>query len=231
MSWRCIIFDCDGVLVNSECVYASVFAQMASNLGAPLTFLASLELVRGRPLPNCIQDLENIIGRPVPNDFERRFRSRCSRQFRSRLSAIEGVEVALSQLSVPYCVASNSPLNKIILMLKTVELFHYFRDRIYSGYELRKWKPDPALFLNAATQMGFQPFECAVVEDSEIGVSAARVAGMGVFALAEQPYAKRLQANGALTLPKLSNLPELLSTVSPATFPIKQIRQYSETGY
>jgi HAD superfamily hydrolase (TIGR01509 family) len=103
--------------------------------------------------------------------------------FAERLKPIDGALDLLQTLTVPYCVASSGPREKIQLSLSVTGLLPYLRDRIYSSYDIEEWKPSPGLFLHAARAMGAAPRRCAVVEDSLPGIQAGLTAGMTVFAL------------------------------------------------
>src|SRR6266576_2739880 len=111
MKWECVIFDCDGVLVDSETFYAEILAEMAAEEGLVLTLSAALTLARGRALADCIREVECRIGRPASIDFEKTFRLRCADIFESKLRVVEGVDNVLQHIPVPYCIASNSPVD------------------------------------------------------------------------------------------------------------------------
>jgi HAD superfamily hydrolase (TIGR01509 family) len=181
MRWKLVIFDCDGVLVNSEPLYARAFTELVEGLGCRLLPGAALDLVRGKSLHDCLVLLESRMTITVPDDFEKRFRQRVSELLRTDLSTIDGIETTLDLLPVPYCVASNSPLAVVTAMLTSVGLIGRFCARIYSAHAAGRWKPDPYVFLHAAASLQVEPCECAVVEDSEAGISAALAADMGVF--------------------------------------------------
>jgi HAD superfamily hydrolase (TIGR01509 family) len=211
MQWQCVIFDCDGVLVNSETLYADILAEMSAELGLALTRSAALTLARGRALADCIREIEARISRPVPSDFEKTFRLRCSDIFQSQLRAIEGIDDVLNRIPVPYCIASNSPLGSTRSMLRITGLSKHFGNRIYSSHQVRRWKPDPGVFLYAAARMSVEPQACAVIEDSEAGVKAAVAARMGVFVYTPPPGVNELWTRGAgITFSRMSDLPDLL---------------------
>jgi len=114
-------------------------------------------------------------------------------------------------LSIPFCVASSGPENKIRLNLELTGLLPYFESNIFSCYTIQKWKPDPAVFLWAAETMGFQPSECVVIEDSYIGVNAAINGGFDVYGFTAHDYLAELQKNATKTFDSILKLPELLN--------------------
>jgi HAD superfamily hydrolase (TIGR01509 family) len=183
MTFEAVIFDCDGTLVDSEGLANEVFAECAVELGIQIGAQDALELFRGRSMPYCITRLENMLGRPLPEWFVPKFRDRPDATFREKLRPIEGAVELVQSISVPICVASSGPRDKIELTLGLCGLLQYFEGRIFSSYEVGIWKPDPGLFLHAAKQLGIDPRNCVVVEDSLTGIEAAIAAGMTVFAL------------------------------------------------
>ena len=177
-----IIFDCDGTLVDSEPIACALLAKCFGELGLAISSEESIERFSGRQLAPCIVELEQELGQPAPDGFVADFRHRMAQAFRRELHAFEGVPTVLQELKGPYCVASNGPREKIDLSLEITDLHKYFSDRIFSSYEVGSWKPEPGLFLHAAEQLGVNPMDCLVVEDSCSGIDAALAAGMEVLA-------------------------------------------------
>jgi len=177
-----LIFDCDGTLVDSEELGTSVLLEMAAELGLHLPLRQTNALFRGWKLDQCVAQLEIWLGYPLPGDFVAQVRTRTEGVFRARLRPIPGALELVRALRLPMCVASSGPREKIELSLSLTGLLPYFKDHIFSGYEVGSWKPDPGLFLHAAQAMSVPPAECAVVEDSLVGVQAGLAAGMQVFA-------------------------------------------------
>jgi HAD superfamily hydrolase (TIGR01509 family) len=176
MADRCIIFDLDGTLVDSEALCNQAFLDLLPALDDSVESL--VHRYRGRKLATILADIENRLGQRLPEDFERHYRQRVSELFASDLRPTPGVREMLELLRHPYCVASSGPREKIQQALDVSGLAPYFRDTIFSSYEVGSWKPEPGLFLHAADAMGFSPGECVVVEDSEVGIVAAAAAGM-----------------------------------------------------
>ena len=178
-----VIFDCDGVLVDSEGIAEDLLAEMAAELdGAAAVDRGWFRRLRGEHFIKGIRSLEAVLGRALPHDFEDEFRDRSRRRFERELRPIPGVLEVLRELRVPFCVASNGPRDKIELNLGLAGFLPFFEGRIFSAYELDVWKPDPRFYLEVAENLGIDAAGCAVVEDSIPGVRAALGAGMTVFA-------------------------------------------------
>lgn len=182
MNHKLIIFDCDGVLVDTETLTAKVYVKMAAELGAVFTLDEVMRRFKGGTMAETVAALEEKIGRPTPTDFVSCFRAHIADVYKSELRAIDGIAAVLEQLNCPFCVASSGPAEKIRLTLGITGLLGHFEGRIFSCYDIQKWKPDPSIFLHAASRFGIHPTECAVIEDSLPGVKAGIAAGMKVFA-------------------------------------------------
>lgn len=177
-----VIFDCDGTLVDSEELGTSVLLEMAAELGLVLPPRETNLLFRGWQLDRCVAQIGQWLGRALPQDFVPQVRARTERVFRQRLQPVPGALEVVRALRLPMCVASSGPREKIELSLSLTGLLPCFEGRIFSGYELATWKPDPGLFLHAAQAFQVPPARCVVVEDSLVGVQAGVAAGMRVFA-------------------------------------------------
>ena len=181
LKYKCVIFDCDGVLVDSEALGGQVFVDMANDCGTNIDLDYAMKHFKGSFLYASMKHVEGIIGKSLPNDFESRYRERCFKVFKEELKPIEGIKDVLQTLTIPFCTASSGPKEKIRSNLATTGLLDFFGDAIFSCYDLGKWKPDPAIFLFAAKSMGYAPDECVVIEDSVFGVTAANRGGIDVF--------------------------------------------------
>ena len=210
-----VIFDCDGVLVDSEGIAEEVWAEMAADLGGGRTAQDALRRFRGERFASCMEWLEAAIGRPLPAGFEREFRIRTRERFARDLRPVPGVAEMLRALSVPFCVASNGPRDKIELNLGLAGFLPLFEGRIFSAYELDVWKPDPRFYAEVAAGLGLAAGRCAVVEDSAPGVRAALGAGMAVFAFAGADDGPLPLPAGVHVLREMSALPDLLAAAPP----------------
>ncbi|MDH3651492.1 MAG: HAD family hydrolase, partial [Saprospiraceae bacterium] len=181
MKWNLLIFDCDGVLVDSEPIANRIFAEQVVKLGFPMTPYEATRRFAGIQMSKAIDQVEELLGRSVPGDFETTFRSLSFEAFKHELQPVDGILDVLSKLVGNFCLASNGPRNKIELNLSLTGLDQYFGGRIFSAYELNVWKPDPEFYLKVAENMQVHPSECVVVEDTSFGATAAFEAGIRVL--------------------------------------------------
>ncbi|WP_299363953.1 HAD-IA family hydrolase [Winogradskyella sp.] len=209
--YKCIIFDCDGVLVDSEPLSNQVMVDLANELGANIDLDYAYQHFKGNSFYNCSNKISALIGKEVPKDLELQYRQRSSEKFKAEIKPIQGIKELLDTLKVHYCVASSGPEHKINLNLELTGLFPYFEGKIFSCYTIQKWKPDPAVFLWAARTMGFNPKECLVIEDSLIGVEAALKGGFDVFGFTAHDYMNELHKDATKTFDSMIQLKELLN--------------------
>jgi HAD superfamily hydrolase (TIGR01509 family) len=211
-----IIFDCDGVLVDSEPIASRVLAEMVSELGYPLTAAEAIERFTGLSLGTVLGRVEADLGAALPADFRDRLRARDYAAFRAELKPIAGVAEVLDHLPCPVCVASSGAPAKMQLTLGITGLLARFEPHIYSAEMVERGKPAPDLFLFAATCMGVAAPRCVVVEDSIAGIQAARAAGMRAFGFAGGGHAgpgyreRLLEAGARRVFERMSELPGLL---------------------
>ena len=176
---KCIIFDCDGTLVDSEFLCNLALEIKLKDYGVKANATDLVERFRGVKLTAILKAMEVEHHLALEENFEASYRALVYELFEARLKPCEGVHDMLDELvDYPKCVASSGPINKINKALSITSLSEYFNGNIYSAHVIKSWKPDPGLFLHAAKSMGFTPAECVVVEDSEVGISAAKSAGM-----------------------------------------------------
>ena len=207
-----IIFDCDGVLVDSERITNQVFAEMLNELGLPVTLEDMFEQFVGNSMPQCLQKITAMLGKEPPADFVNAYRARTKAALESTLLPIPGIEDALNLLKLPYCVASSGDHEKMRTTLGITGLWPRFEGKIFSVTEVGNPKPAPDVFLYAASRFGISPEKCAVIEDTPTGVSAGVAAGMTVFGYAALTPAHRLQSAGAHHIfTHMSELPRLLA--------------------
>ena len=175
---KCIIFDCDGTLVDSEYLCNLAFEIKLKEYNIEANAQALMQKYRGGKLANIIQSLESEHQITFNDDFIKEYRELVDQLFENNLQPCLGVIEALSLILLPICVASSGPVIKIKKALKVTQLSDFFEDHIFSSYDVGSWKPEPGLFIHTAKQMGYAPDECLVVEDSIVGITAANLAGM-----------------------------------------------------
>jgi HAD superfamily hydrolase (TIGR01509 family) len=213
-----VIFDCDGVLVDSEPISTRVLAQVLAEIGLPLSEAATEQQFMGRSRWESLEWIKQQLGRPVPESFVANWQSRVFEALRQELKPVPGVHAVLDQLTVPSCVASGSDPARIRLSLELTGLLLRFAGRIFSSTEVARGKPAPDLFLFAAHSLGAAPSACVVVEDSVPGVQAAVAAGMPVLGYAARNSAETLARAGAQTFDDMACLPALLERVAAGAF-------------
>lgn len=208
----CLLFDCDGTLVDSEPLLGEVMADVLLRAGLPFSAQQYLEEFRGVRFINIVTELERrhgVLPDEVRTSAETEMRSTLAERMRHELQPIPHVFEMLNALShYPRCVASNGPEHKIRNALDSTGLRAYFGDRLFSAYTLKSWKPEPELFLHAARCMGYAPQQCVVIDDAAVGVTAGLRAGMRVvhinrFAEATPP--------GAIRMTHMSQLPGIIA--------------------
>ena len=208
---KCIIFDCDGVLVDSEVIGNQVLLSMASEFGLEMNLEDAYKHFNGRSLQDCFLQIEKIINQKLPVNFESEYRKKSFEAFKNELLPVEGVKQFIDNLTIPFCVASSGPVEKIVLNLTTVGLIDKFENKIFSAYQINSWKPEPDLFLYAAKEMGFTIDECMVIEDSRAGVIAAKKGGFKVYGLANKHNEQELREEGAIVFYSFKELENILS--------------------
>ncbi len=208
--YKCVIFDCDGVLVDSEPIGNQVLVDMANNLGANIDLDYAMKHFKGSFYADCEQKISKLTRVPIPKTFEAEYRKKSFEAFKNGIRPIEGVKSVLDNLTIPFCVASSGPENKICLNLELTGLMPYFENKIFSCFTIQKWKPDPAVFLWAVKTMGFKPEECVVIEDSLSGVNAAKNGGFDVFGFTAHDYNNELKTEATKTFEDMSLLLKMI---------------------
>lgn len=207
-----LIFDCDGVLVDSERIYCRVDREVFAELGAEFTEDELVEHFVGSPIEVWTALVEERRGRPLDPGWHDPFRPRYEAALDAELTVVEGVTAVLEALAVPYCLASNGSHDSIRRNLTRTGLLDRFEGRIFSARDVARGKPAPDLFLHAAASMGVAPERCAVVEDSAYGVRAARAAGMRAFGYTGGlTRAERLAGERTVVFDDMRALPGLLA--------------------
>ncbi len=176
-----VIFDCNGVLVDSEPLATAIVSQEFMRAGFPLTADVVARYFTGRRPADMFADVEAAARRKLPDNFSTTVTTAILRRFRAELRATRHIAYALTWLRGPKCVASSSTLDRIRVSLETTDLIRFFEPYLFSGNDVRKGKPAPDLFLLASARMRVPPSDCIVVEDSPVGVAAGVAAGMTVI--------------------------------------------------
>jgi phosphoglycolate phosphatase len=196
-----VIFDCDGVLVDSEIIVNRVFAETLTEAGFAITYEEVSQKFVGLSFASCLEMIEQIFGRPVPTEWLALSKEREIAALKQELQATEGIADVLKELTLPKCVASNSSPRHIDLVLDLTGLLDHFDGKLYSCHHVDRPKPFPDVYLHAASQMGYAPESCVVIEDSVAGVKSGYAAGMRVLGYApsdrHSSYHESLLAAGA----------------------------------
>jgi HAD superfamily hydrolase (TIGR01509 family) len=204
-----VIFDCDGVLVDSERLVVRLESEIVTELGWPLAEADIVERFVGRTAAYMQQEIESHLGRAV--DWVGEFEARYQEVFERELTPVTGVVEALDRIATPTCVASSGSHDRMRFTLGITGLLARFEGRIFSAEEVPHGKPAPDIFLHAAERMGVPPGRCAVIEDSISGVTAGLSAEMAVYAFAGGvSSALQLSVGAAIVFDDMRALPELL---------------------
>jgi HAD superfamily hydrolase (TIGR01509 family) len=209
-----IIFDCDGVLVDSEPIANQTLADHASAFGVPMTMEDSMRHFVGLSMKSVMEKLGQMASRPVPENFLDRLQADTFARFEHQLKPVSGIMAALDAIEamgLATCVASSGGHDKLAVTLGLTGLRPRFEGRIYSATEVKSGKPAPDLFLYAAQQMGSLPERAIVIEDSCPGVIAARAAGMTALGYAPHGNGAELAALGARPFQTMQDLPHILA--------------------
>jgi HAD superfamily hydrolase (TIGR01509 family) len=209
-----VIFDCDGVLVDSENIANRVLAEVFTECGLPTTPEQAVAEYKGRILRDVAARAEANLGGPLPEGWVDKFESARADAFRAELKAVDGAAEAVRAVrdaGVQACVATQGKPNKTELTLGLTGLRELFDENaIFTAYGVERGKPFPDLFLHAASSMGVEPDFCVVIEDTELGVEAAVAAGMDVFGYAGDYDPVKLAAAGAIPFRSMHHLPALI---------------------
>ncbi|MEA2892279.1 MAG: hypothetical protein QOI05_3072 [Bradyrhizobium sp.] len=217
MSFDLIIFDCDGVLVDSELISCRAHAETLTRHGYPITEDQVLGRFLGRSMRQATLEVEAELGRSLPDDFHTQVYAEIFREFATSLQATPHIVEALAAITLPVCVASSGPPEKISASLNRVGLYDRFAPHIFSAVQVQHGKPAPDLFLFAAEQMTVSPARCLVIEDSISGIAAALAARMNVLGYhggshCRPGHAEALRAAGAtVTFDDMRELPDLIA--------------------
>jgi HAD superfamily hydrolase (TIGR01509 family) len=192
-----VIFDCDGVVVDSELIGNRIFGEWLAELGLQLSEKELHRQFMGRSLADNLKIVERMLGRPIPTEAVTQYKKRRDEVLREEVEAMRGIRELLDRLDLPYCIASSGDHDKMRATLGGTGLLPLFEGRLFSATEVPRAKPAPDVFLYAAQRMGASPPRCVVIEDSVNGVKAAQAAGMTVLGFAGLTPAADLTAAGA----------------------------------
>lgn len=211
-----VIFDCDGVLVDSEPIANYALAAAVTRLGLPMNVTDTRAAFVGLSMRQIMKNISGLTGQPVPDAWRQTLQDETYAAFRRSLRAVPGVQEVLAHIqaaNIALCVASSGSLDKMELTLGLTGLRAYFGDNLFSSTMVARGKPHPDLFLHAAAQMGVSVDRAVVIEDSVPGVMGARAASMQVFAYAGDPESNaiKLRAEGGEIFTDMADLPRLLA--------------------
>jgi HAD superfamily hydrolase (TIGR01509 family) len=214
-----IIFDCDGVLVDSEVISCRVHADVLTRYGYPITAEEVHRRFLGRTARDAASEIERELGRPLADSYELDRRTTLLAALAETVEAIPFLCNALDAIDTRICVASSAAHDKIFTTLTRTNLYQRFAPNIFSGTQVKNGKPAPDLFLLAAAQMAVLPERCLVIEDSLPGVTGARAAGMTVFGFHGGSHCRpgddeALRAAGSVaTFDDMRQLPGLIARI------------------
>jgi HAD superfamily hydrolase (TIGR01509 family) len=208
-----VIFDCDGVLVDSDRISLRIQAERISALGLEMSYEECVRDFLGLGMKATLQILVERLGQPVPEGWEVELDAAVQDGFRLELTPVPGIIEALEGIELPACVASSGSHEKMRLTLGLTGLWDRFAGRIFSSDEVQRGKPAPDLFLHAASRMSTPPERCIVVEDSPFGIAAAKAAGMSALGFAAATPTARLDGADAV-FTAMEDLPGLISGVA-----------------
>ncbi len=215
-----IIFDCDGVLVDSEVISCRVHADVLSRYGYPITPEEVHRRFLGRTARDAALEIERELGRPLSDGYELDRRTTLLAALAETVEAIPSLHDALDAIDIGICVASSAAHDKIFTTLTRTRLYERFAPNIFSSTQVKNGKPAPDLFLFAAAQMAVHPERCLVIEDSVPGVTGARAAGMAVLGFHGGSHCRpgddeALRAAGSVaTFDDMRQLPDLIARMA-----------------
>jgi len=206
-----VIFDCDGVLVNSEPLANQVYVGILEEHGHQVNSEAYLQEFSGASITQRLEVTSRKLNWTPPSNFTSIFHERLAALANQELKAVPGIHELIDSLTVPICIGSNGTRSEIQLRLKIAQLTEKFENAIFSGIEVAHPKPAPDVFLAAAKSFNVPPSRCIVIEDSIPGITAAVRAGMRVYGHAVFTPAEALQAAGAIPFANMMELKHMLA--------------------
>ncbi|EKD5485296.1 6-phosphogluconate phosphatase [Salmonella enterica] len=202
-----VFFDCDGTLVDSEVICSRAYVAMFRQFGITLDLTEVFRRFKGIKLYEIIDTISKEHGVALAKaELELVYRAEVARLFDSELEAIAGANTLLKSIKTPMCVVSNGPVSKMQHSLGKVGMLHHFPDLLFSGYDIQRWKPDPALMFHAANAMNVNVEQCILVDDSSAGAQSGIAAGMEVFYFCADPHNKPIVHPKVTTFTDLAQL-------------------------
>jgi HAD superfamily hydrolase (TIGR01509 family) len=208
-----LIYDCDGVLVDSEVLASEALAELMSVLGHPMTAAECARVFGGRSVKDVLARANEILGRPIPDELSKKAAQQLMARFREELKPVTDAAAAVTSLPYPRCVCSSSAPERLRLSLEVTGFAPLFGPHVFSAAQVMHGKPAPDLFLLAARSLGEAPSQAIVIEDSALGIAAARAAGMasigfaGASHVAEDLTARLAEAGADLIIAAMADLP------------------------
>ncbi|WP_227728643.1 6-phosphogluconate phosphatase [Yersinia proxima] len=207
---ECVMFDCDGTLVDSEVLCCQAYVVMFAHYDIHLSLEEVIKRFKGVKLNEIVAlvSQENGLDEPIEK-LEKLYRAEVARLFDAELQPIAGAKELLEQITLPVCVVSNGPVSKMQHSLGLTGLLPFFEDRLYSGYDIQRWKPDPALIYHAAEEMQVAAERCILVEDSAAGTHAGLAAGIPVYYYCADPHNQPIHHPLVTMFDDMRQLPDL----------------------
>ncbi|MEQ6279544.1 6-phosphogluconate phosphatase [Kluyvera cryocrescens] len=205
-----VFFDCDGTLVDSEVICSRAYVHMFKTFGITLDLEDIFKRFKGVKLYEIIDIINEEHGTKLAkSDLEPVYRAEVARLFDSELEVIDGAGALIDAVNIPMCIVSNGPVSKMQHSLGKLGMLHHFPEKLFSGYDIQRWKPDPALMYHAAKAMNVNVENCILVDDSAAGAQSGIDAGMEVFYFCADPHNKPIVHPKVTMFTELSQLPEL----------------------
>ena len=205
-----VFFDCDGTLVDSEVICSWAYVHMFKTFGITLDLEDIFKRFKGVKLYEIIDIINEEHGTKLAkSDLEPVYRAEVARLFDSELEVIDGAGALIDAVNIPMCIVSNGPVSKMQHSLGKLGMLHHFPEKLFSGYDIQRWKPDPALMYHAAKAMNVNVENCILVDDSAAGAQSGIDAGMEVFYFCADPHNKPIVHPKVTMFTELSQLPEL----------------------
>lgn len=219
-----IIFDCDGVLVDSERIANEAFAKLLyREFGLSFSLRDMFDIFVGNSASQCVDIIEDLTQNKMPETFVNQYQTEINKALAESVQAVNGIDTILAQLEIPFCVASSGSHEKMALTLGKTNLLDHFKGKINSTSDVAQGKPHPDIYLHAAKRMGINCSErCLVIEDSPLGVQGGVAAGMTVFGFSELVDKEKLIAAGAHHT--FDNMPSLIQEIENFSSQLNQLR-------